>query len=72
MPSAATWLDLSYLIKSNKPDRERQISEDITYMWNLIKNDTNSLRYKTEIDPQKYKTILWLSKGKGGRDKLGV
>ena len=51
MPSAATWLDLSYLIKSNKPDRERQISEDITYMWNLIKNDTNSLRYKTEIDP---------------------
>ena len=39
-------------------------------MWNL-KNDTNELIYKTEIDPQTWKTNLWLSKGKGaGRDKL--
>ena len=25
---------------------------DITCMWNLKKNDTNELIYKTEIDPQ--------------------
>ena len=31
----------------SKSDRERQISYDITYMWNL-KNDTNELIYKTE------------------------
>ena len=28
--------------------RQRQISYDTTYMWNLIKNDTNELIYKTE------------------------
>ena len=32
-------------------DRERQISYDITYMWNL-KNNTNELIYKTETDSQ--------------------
>ena len=29
---------------------ERQISHDITYMWNLKKNDTNELIYKKETD----------------------
>ena len=41
-----------YHTKWSKSDRERQISYDITYMWNLKKNDTNELIYKTEIDPQ--------------------
>ena len=30
--------------------KQRQISYDVTYMWNLKKNDTNELIYKTEID----------------------
>ena len=34
-----------------KSDRERQISYDITYMWNL-KNGTNEFIYKTEIHSQ--------------------
>ena len=51
--------------------RQRQISYDITFMWNL-KNDINELIYKTETDSQTQKTNLWLPKGKGqGRDKLG-
>ena len=33
-------------------------------MWNL-KNDTNELIYKTEIDSQAQNTNLWLPKGKG-------
>ena len=33
-----------------KSDRERQIY-DITYMWDL-KNDTDKLTYKKEIDSQ--------------------
>ena len=44
-----------YHTKWSKPDRERQISHDIAYMWNLTittKKDTNELIYKTEIDPQ--------------------
>ena len=36
--------DYHYQVKS---DRERQISYDITYMWNL-KYDTNELIYETE------------------------
>ena len=36
MPFAATWMDLDIIRPSEvKSDRERQISYDITYMWNL-------------------------------------
>ena len=38
-------------------------------MWNLKKNDTNELTYKTERDSQTQKTMLWLL---GGRDSQGV
>ena len=52
MPFAGTWMDLEIIILS-KPERERQISYDITYIWNrfFFKN-TNELIYKTEIDSQ--------------------
>ena len=37
--------------KWSQSDRERQISYDITYTWNLtLKSDTNELIYKTETD----------------------
>ena len=45
---------------------QRQILYDITYMWNLNKNNTSEIIYKTEIDSQTYKTNLWLPKGKAG------
>ena len=35
MPFAAMWMDLEIIILSE--DRKRQISYDITYMWNLKK-----------------------------------
>ena len=44
---------------------EWQISYAITYTWNL-KYDTSKLICKTEADSQTYKTMLWLSKRKGG------
>ena len=37
--------------KWRKPERERQVSYDTAYMWNL-KNAKNELTYKTEIDSQ--------------------
>ena len=46
MPFAATWMDLEIIILSEVSQRERQISYDISYMWNL-KNDTAELIYKT-------------------------
>ena len=52
MPSAATRMDLEIIILSEvKSDRERQMSYDITYIWNL-KYDTNELIYKTKTDSQ--------------------
>ena len=55
----------------SKSDRERQISYDITYMWNLIKN-TNELIHKTETDSQILKSNLWYKRGNvRGSDKLG-
>ena len=40
-----------YHTKWNKSERERQISKDVTYMWDL-KYDTKELIYKKEIDSQ--------------------
>ena len=57
--------------KWSKSDRERKISYDITYKWNL-KYDTNELIYKTETYRHKKQTYGY-QRGKGdGRDKLGV
>ena len=45
----------------------------ISLICGILKNDTNELIYKTEIDSQTQKTNLWLPKGESGeRDKLGV
>ena len=50
MPFAAICMDLDIIILTEvKSDGERQISDDITYMWNL-KKDTNELIYITETD----------------------
>ena len=40
-----------YHTKWSNSDRERQISYDIAYMWNL-KYDINEPIYETEIDTQ--------------------
>ena len=37
MPFAATCMDLEIIILSEVSQTERQISYDISYMWNLIK-----------------------------------
>ena len=55
MPFVATWMDLKIIILNEV--RERRISYDITYMWNL-KSDTNEFTYKTETDSQTQKTNL--------------
>ena len=62
MPFAAKWMDLEIIILSEV--RERQISYDITYMWNLKKDGTNELIYKTEIESQMWKTNIQLLRDK--------
>ena len=56
-----------YRPKQSKPDRERQISNDTAYMWNL-----KMIQMNLKTDSQTEKTSLWLPKGKGGMHKLGV
>ena len=52
MPFTAKWWDPEIIILNEV--RERQISDDITYMGSLKKkNNTNELIYKTEIDIEK-------------------
>ena len=66
---AAIWMNLEIIILSAV--RGRQTSYDTTYMWNLIKNDTIELIYKTKIDSETQKTNLWLPNGKRSeRDKF--
>ena len=50
MPFAVTRMDLE-IVTLSKSGRERQISYDIIYMWNL-KNATNDLIYQTETESQ--------------------
>ena len=67
MPFAVTWMNLVVTILSEV--RQRQISHDIVYMWNLKKkNDTDELIHKIEIDLQTQKINLWLPKGKGRKE----
>ena len=48
---SATWMQLDIILLSEKSERERQISYDIIYTWNL-KYDTKESIYKTETDSQ--------------------
>ena len=36
--------------EKNKSDREEETLYDVPYMWNLKRNDTNKLTYKTETE----------------------
>ena len=45
---------------------QRHISFDITYMWNLFKNDTNELIYKTNRLTDIKRNIVTKKKGVGG------
>ena len=65
MPFTATWMELEIIILSEKSHRERQISYDIAYMWNLKKKDANELIYKakrlTDLENE-----LMVTRGKRG------
>ena len=52
-------VELEIIVLSEMSLRERQISYDITYMYNL-KYGTNEPIYETEADPQTERADLWL------------
>ena len=51
MPFAATWMDLKTVImcEVSQTDKDKY---DISYMWNIKKDDANELIYKVETDSQ--------------------
>ena len=55
-----------YHTKQSKSYRERQISYDITYTWNLIKNDTNELTKLKQITDLEMKLTVTKGKVLGG------
>ena len=70
MPFAAIWMDAEII--TQREVRQRQISCDITQMWNL-NNDTNELIFKIKMDSQTQKTNTRPPKEKAEvRDKLSV
>ena len=59
-----------YQIKWSKSDRQKQISYDFIYIWNL-KNDTNEHIYKTDLW-RKTQIYDYQRGSGGGGEKLGV
>ena len=73
LPFAATWMDLEIVILSEVSQTEKDKHRMIPLICGILKNGTNKLIYKTEIESQMQKTSLWLPGGKAGwlgRDKL--
>ena len=50
MPFAATWIDLEIVIFSEVSQPEKDKYHMISLICGILKNDTNKLIYKTEID----------------------
>ena len=49
-PFAATWIDLEIVIFSEVSQPEKDKYHMISLICGILKNDTNKLIYKTEID----------------------
>ena len=60
-----------YCTKWSQSERERQISYDVIYMWNL-KYGTNKPIYKTETDSQAQRRDMWLPRRRWEREEGGV
>ena len=52
IPFAASWMDLEIIILSEVSQTEKDKYHTISLIGGILKNDTNELIYKTEIDSQ--------------------
>lgn len=64
MPPEATQMDLETMILRATNQKERQIPQDITPLWNL-KYETNEHIYKAETDSQTNRLVTAQLRGKG-------
>ena len=71
MPSAATWMDVKNIILSEVS--QRQMSHDISYMWNLKKIIQMKLFTTQKQTHRHRKQTYGYQRGKvWGRDRLGI
>ena len=61
----ATWVNLEIVIISEVSQRKTNSIQHGLYVKSKTKiNNTNELMCKTEVEPETWKTNLWLPKGK--------
>ena len=70
MPFAATWMNLGIMTLSEVS--QRQISYDITYMWNLKKMIQMNLLTKQKQTHRHRKQTYGYQSGKEREGKLGI
>ena len=66
MPFAARQVDLEIIILSEVSPTEKDKYHIISLTYRILKNDTDELIYKAEIDSCTQRKNLWLPKGKIG------
>ena len=69
MPFAATWMDVEIIILSKVSQKEERQILYITYMWNLKKNDTYELIYKTGTKVTDIENKFIVTKREAGEGK---
>ena len=69
---ATTRMDLEIVTPSELSRTQKDKCLMLSLICGIFLMITNKPIYKTEIDSQTQKTNVWLSKWKGGRDKLGI
>ena len=52
MPLVATWMDLEIIILSEVSQTEKDKYPMLSLICGILKNDTNELTHKRELDPQ--------------------
>ena len=74
MPFAATWMDLETVIQSEVRERERQISYNIAYMWNLEKwYRCTHLQSRNRVTDVENKLMITKGgKGRGMNWEIGI
>ena len=66
MSFVAIQMDLGIIMSGEISQRKEDKYHMLSLICGILKNDTNELIYKTEIDSQTNKTKLWLQKGDRG------
>ena len=65
MPFGKIWMDLEIVKLSEVSQTGKEKYDMTSLIWNLKRNDTNKLTYKTEADSQTWRRNFWLPGWKG-------